>query len=291
MPMQAVLEKSLSTARPFLKWVGGKTQLLEQFNDLFPKEFNTYIEPMVGGGAVFFHLYSTDQLPNGAVLMDVSDELIQTYRVVKDQVDELVDVLRELKSKYEADPETVYYSIREWDRQPDYADRSPLEKAARTIFLNKTCYNGLYRVNKRGQFNTPIGRYKDPTVCDRENLLAVSKALESAQIMRMDFSRVTDIAEPGDFIYFDPPYHPLNDTSDFTSYTQGDFDKDDQVRLRDVFAELVDLGSKVMLSNSDTPFTRKLYNKFNIHTVSAKRHVNSKSSGRGEINEIVVTNY
>lgn len=280
-----------ATARPFVKWVGGKSQLLEQFEDLFPRDFNKYIEPMVGGGAVFFHLLNTKNIEGRAVLLDANLELMGCYRVIKEGVENLISELVKLAKQYNQSPKEFFYQVREWDRLESFEQRSAAQRAARTIFLNKTCYNGLYRVNNGGTFNTPFGKYKKPKICDEENLRAVALALQSVQLLTSDFGAVTELASVGDFIYFDPPYHPLSETAKFTSYTKNGFKKEDQVRLRDTFANLAKKGCLVMLSNSDTKFIQELYEGFDIHTVCAKRYINSNPNHRGEITEVVVTNY
>lgn len=291
MSRQIYLEKSLAKPRPFLKWAGGKSQMLDQFEELFPKDYNNYLEPMVGAAAVFFHLYTTGRLKNKSVLIDINQELLNCYEVIRDNVEELITSLKKLRKRYKRQTEEAYYQIRKWDRKEDFVKRSKVEKAARTIFLNKVCYNGLYRVNGNRQFNTPIGRYKNPTICDEENLQIVKVALQKAELLTTDFEKSLEIASSGDFVYFDPPYYPLSKTANFTSYTEQDFTEDDQKRLKDTFEKLAEKGCKVMLSNSDTKFIRDLYKKFNIHTVYAKRYINSNSEGRGVIAEIVVTNY
>lgn len=291
MSKQISLTNTFVKPKPFLKWAGGKTQLLEQFDRLFPQSFNNYIEPMVGGGAVFFHLYTNGRIKNKSILVDINRDLMSCFEVVKNNVEDLVLKLKEFKKKYQIDPEKTYYQIRKWDRNDNFINRSKIERVARTIFLNKTCYNGLYRVNSSGQFNTPVGRYSNPTICDEENLRAVSDILKKTKLLSEDFETTLDIVSSDDFIYFDPPYHPLSDTANFTSYTQEDFSEDNQKRLKDVFEELAKMGCKVMLSNSDTKFIRELYQDFNIHIVRAKRYINSNPNHRGEVTEVVVTNY
>ncbi|MDN5348529.1 MAG: adenine methylase [Clostridia bacterium] len=267
----------MSAARPFLKWAGGKGQLLEQFKPLFPKQYERYIEPMVGGGAVFFFLQ-----PEKAILMDLNAELMEVYRVVRDNVEELIADLE--KHKNEKD---YYYAIRNLDP----GKLTPVERASRLIYLNKTCYNGLYRVNRKNKFNVPFGRYKNPDIVNAQGLRAASRALKKAELLTGDFSLVLEFARPGDFIYFDPPYQPLSATSSFTGYTPGSFDEGEQKRLAGVFKELTRIGSKVMLSNSDTPFVREIYQGFRVQTVYAKRAINSRPDRRGSIKELVILNY
>jgi DNA adenine methylase len=274
--------------KPFVKWVGGKRQLLKQFRkmDLYPPHNfdslnSTYFEPFVGGGAVFF-----DLLPKKAVLSDLNRELVVTYNVIKNNINELIVSLKKYKYNKE------YYSK---VRSKDLNKLSDLEIASRFIFLNRTCFNGMYRVNSKGQFNVPFGRYNNPTICDEENLKKVSGALQDVEIILEDYKNVLKKAKKGDFIYFDPPYYPINRTSNFTGYTSEGFFEKEQEELKDVFVELHNRGCFVMLSNSDTPFINKLYSnldkKINIHKIDANRNINSKASGRGKIKEVLVVNY
>ncbi|MDH7577858.1 MAG: DNA adenine methylase [Bacillota bacterium] len=263
--------------KPPVKWAGGKGQLLSQFEPLFPKKFGAYHEPFVGGGAVFFHL-----LPERAVLIDNNPELINFYLVVRESLDELLISLH--KHKNEAG---YYYQIRALD--PEKLD--PVSRASRFLFLNKTGYNGLWRVNRQGRHNVPFGRYKNPRIADVENLRRVSDALKRAQILLNDFSVVLNYAESGDFIYFDPPYYPLSETANFTDYTADSFGREDQERLAETFQELDKRGCLVMLSNSDTSFIRELYSGYHLTVVSAKRAINCRADRRGPIGELVIRNY
>lgn len=271
-------------AEPFLKWAGGKGQLLKQYEAYFPEKFNNYLEPFIGGGAVFFHLYNTARLNNGKkiILIDSNEELINCYQVVKENVNKLIELLN--SSKY-VNKKNIYYRIRAEEPKDKF------ERAARTIYLNKTCFNGLYRVNSKDKFNVPFGRYKNPLICNSENLKAVNLALRNVEMICGDFERCLEFDKRGDFIYFDPPYQPLSKTSSFTSYTRDSFGEKDQNRLCFVFKELDKIGCKVMLSNSDTPFIRKIYKDFRIEVVYAKRAINCKASGRGAISELVILNY
>jgi DNA adenine methylase len=269
--------------RPFLKWAGGKTQLLQQYQPLFPSQFDNYYEPFLGGGAVFFYLFQEHLSGFKAVLSDVNEELINMYRCVQTDVDALIKELESHQAKHDSE---YYYQIRA------QKNRKSVKKAARIIYLNKTCFNGLYRENSKGQFNVPIGRYKNPTICNAELLRADSLALQGVKLEVRDFYNVLDDAKTDqDFVYFDPPYYPLSNTSQFTSYSRYNFNEEDQFRLRDVFAELASRGVKVMLSNSDCPFIRELYEEFPIHEFSAARSINSKGTHRGKISELVVTSY
>lgn len=264
--------------KPPVKWAGGKGQLITQFEPLFPdKGYDLYLEPFVGGGAVFFHL-----LPGRAVLIDSSDELINFYLVVRDHLEELLGDLKKHKNTQE-----YYYAVRaaEPHRLP------PVERASRFLFLNKTGYNGLWRVNSGGRHNVPFGRYKNPRIADEENLRLVSRALKKAEILCADFSRVLEYARPGAFVYLDPPYHPVSETASFTSYTACAFKEEDQLRLARIFQKLDSEGCFVMLSNSDTPFIRELYRGYDLQVVYAKRAINSRADRRGPVSELVIRNY
>ena len=267
------LEKD--SPRPFLKWAGGKSRLISQYHRYFPKDFNTYYEPFLGGGAVFFHLQH-----HPAVLSDINPELINVYRCVRDQVKNLIALLAEHQRKHNKD---YYY----WMRSD--VGRTKIEKAARLIYLNKTCFNGLYRENSKGEFNVPIGKYNNPKICDPDLLYSASAALKSAEIKVRSFDKVLKYAKKDDFVYFDPPYYPLSSTSNFTAYNRDFFSKEDQIKLRDVFAELASRGVKVMLSNSDCELIRELYRNFDIREISASRAINSNGNKRGKIAELLVT--
>lgn len=274
--MPLVCEKIGRLKSP-LKWAGGKTQLLSQLRPLYPKRFNLYLEPFVGGGAVFFNLQ-----PDDGVLIDSNFELINFYQVVKNNLDEILQDLE--KHKNEKD---YYYKIRSLDPE----QMGSIERASRFLFLNKTCFNGLWRVNKKGKFNVPFGRYKSPNFRDEENLSLVNIALQNAEIICDDFSTVMEYTVPGAFVYLDPPYHPLSSTANFTSYTKDSFGEEDQRRLAKVFRELDAKNCNVMLSNSDTKFIRGLYKDYDIRVVFARRMINSKGTKRGPIKELVVRNY
>jgi DNA adenine methylase len=274
---------------PFVKWAGGKSRLLSQFDPYFPASFGQYIEPFAGAGAVFFHLYRQGRLQGKeTVLIDRLEELINCYRIIQTQVEELIAALQVHEPhKLEAG---YFYEVRSWDRHADYARRSSVERAARFIFLNRTCYNGLYRVNRRGQFNVPFGRYRNPTICDADNLHSVHRALQAVTLLVGDFERCLEIAEPGAFVYLDPPYQPLSNTANFTSYTAQDFGPEDQKRLAQVFRKLDHEGSYAMLSNSCTDFIWELYGGYQRERVQAIRAINSSASDRGAIPELLVMN-
>jgi DNA adenine methylase len=281
-----VIRTAAPDARPFLKWAGGKQQLLTQYEGRFPKDFRRYFEPFVGSGAVFFHLWNEKRLPNQVFLFDNNEELINVYRVIRDRLDELVDLLSGYKANHSQE---FYYKIRNLDRQPGKLGSA--ESAARTIYLNRTCYNGLYRVNRKGQFNVPMGSYQNPGIVNEKVLQAASKALQNVCIEARDFRELPNLACPGDFFYFDPPYDPVSATANFTSYTAGNFGSQDQKDLAAVFKQLADKGCLCMLSNSCTAFISDLYRGFRVETVHAKRAINSDANRRGAVQEIVILNY
>jgi DNA adenine methylase len=277
--------------RPFIKWAGGKGQLLPQLEQRLPRHFQRYHEPFVGGAALFFHLYNAGRLRDSAVLSDYNPELILCYQVIRDNVAALIAALQQ-HAQYRLDRE-YFFQVRAWDRQPDFAQRSPVERAARTIFLNRTCYNGLYRLNKKGQFNAPFGYYKNPLICDPDNMRAVSAALQDVELRVGDFGDVAERAEPGDLVYFDPPYVPVSATASFTHYTGQTFGPDDQRRLADLFDALMERGVYVMLSNSYTPLSRELYAAHAVSTsiVLASRKINCDGRKRGNVEELIVCGY
>jgi DNA adenine methylase len=291
MTQSALALEAPVAARPFIKWAGGKGQLLPELSQRLPHRFRRYHEPFVGGGALFFHLYNTGRLRHGAVLSDYNRELILCYQVVRDDVEALIEALRE-HARHRLDGE-YFLQVRSWDRQPDFEQRSPVERAARTIFLNRTCYNGLYRLNNKGQFNAPFGYYKNPLICDADNMRAVSAALQNVELRAEDFGAVADRAEPGDLVYFDPPYVPVSATASFTHYTGQAFGPEDQRRLARLFDTLMERGVYVMLSNSHTPLTRELYAAHAVSTsvVLASRKINCDGRKRGNVEELIVCSY
>lgn len=271
------IQKTINV-RPFLKWAGGKTKLIQQYIPYFPKDYKNYYEPFLGGGAVFFYLN-----PPTASLTDINAELVNAYCCVKNNVEELIEVLRVHQNRHCKD---YYYQIRQTNSP------TSIEKAARLIYLNKTCFNGLYRENSQGGFNVPIGKYKNPTICNPALLRATSAALQNVQIEVRPFEDILNYAKSSnDFVYFDPPYYPVSSTSNFTAYSRYAFSQDHQIKLQAVFTELAQRGVKVMLSNSDCDFIRNLYNDFNIHSISAARLINSNVTKRGKITEVVITSY
>ena len=274
-----------SNLKPITKWVGGKRQLLNELNVFKPDSFNTYFEPFVGGGAFLFNL-----APEKAVINDFNEDLVNLYRIVKSDPENLLKIL---EKHAENNSKEYYLQLRELDRSDAIDKLSNVEKAARILYMLKVDFNGLYRVNKKNQFNVPYGRYKNPNIANRENILSVSNYFNRSniEILNGDFEKAVENAKKDDFVYFDPPYVPLNPTSDFTSYTSEGFNISDQERLRDLFFSLSANGVNVMLSNSDVDLVRDMYKNANIHSVQANRFINSKSDKRGKIGEVIITNY
>lgn len=269
-------------ARPFVKWAGGKTQLLPQLARLYPPSGSVkrYLEPFLGGGAVFFHFKALVG-PGQALLSDNNAELIDTFQAVQSNVDEVIKLLRGYEEEHSKE---FFLAMRE--KKP----RSAAGKAARLIYLNKTCFNGLYRVNSRGVFNVPLGRYANRRVFNESALRRAAQELAGATLEARDFRQLDLHARKGDFVYFDPPYHPLSRTSHFTAYTRESFGEGDQRELAQLYRVLDKRGCMLMLSNSDTPLVRELYGNYTIREVLARRHINSKGDGRGPICELVVVN-
>ena len=279
------MAKNNPLIKPYLKWAGGKRQLLKDILKYLPKGINnyTYYEPFIGAGALFFELQ-----PKKAIINDFNEQLILTYNVLKENADELILLLKKYQQK---NVEEYYYEIRNMDRNSEiFSKLSDIEKAARLIFLNKTCFNGLYRVNSQGLFNVPYGKYKNPAICEEIVLRQISNYLNSNEICitNKDFEQAVSSAGKKSFIYFDPPYHSPDKTN-FTGYQANGFDDDEQERLRNVMIKLTNRGVKCLLSNSDTEFIRELYNYelFEIISVQAKRAINSDSAGRGTVNEVL----
>jgi len=277
--------------KPYLKWAGGKRQLLPDICYHLPKDIRSlkYFEPFVGAGALFLDLQ-----PRKAVINDYNAELILAYRAIKEQIDELIKALTAHKAQND---EQYFYQVRELDRHREtFVELPDVQKAARLIYLNKTCFNGLYRVNSQGLFNVPYGRYKNPAICDEPVLRAIHRYLNhknvNVKILNGDFAEAVKTAGKGSLIYFDPPYHSPDKTN-FTGYQSGGFDENEQKRLRDIFVERTEAGAKCLLSNSDTPFIRELYNdeRFEIIVVKAKRAINSNSAGRGEVDEVLIKSW
>lgn len=276
--------KNKENVVPILKWVGGKRQIINEINKYVPEEFRVYYEPFLGGAAVLLNLK-----PRSAIVNDVNSELINLYIVVKEKVDELIENLK--KHKNEPD---YFYDIRSLDREPEnFQKLSDIERASRMLYLNKTCYNGLFRVNQQGQFNTPFGRYKNPNIVNEDVLRNVSKYFNTSniQFLNKDYAKSLKGISKDDFVYFDPPYDPLSDSSYFTGYDKGGFNREEQIRLKLVCDELNNQGVRFLLSNSSTEFIHELYKDYKIEIVRAKRAINSKSDKRGSVDEVLVRNY
>ena len=276
-----------TSPKPFVKWAGGKRQLITSLEGHLPKKFGTYFEPFLGGGALLFHLLN--QSPNlKCNISDLNSDLILAYITIRDKVEHLVESLERHSGKYSADKIEYYYSVRE------SAPKNQIEKVSRLLFLNKTCFNGLYRVNSKGQFNVPLGRYTNPSIVNKENLISVSKILQSKNIAIrcQDFEAILDEAKKDDFVYFDPPYQPVSKTANFTSYTKCEFTYDDLKRLANVCQKLDKKDCKVLLSNSNTKEVRKLFSsKWKVVEVSANRAINSNSKKRTGHTELLIKNY
>lgn len=272
----------------FVKWAGGKTQLIGQYEKHFPKIVNTYYEPFVGSGAVFFYIMKKIK-PKKAVISDINEELINTYIVVRDNVEELIESLKRHATKHSKNSEEYYYKIRKQNPRK----LSEVERASRFIYLNKTCFNGLYRVNSKGEFNVPMGSYKNPKIVDEDNLRNASKLLQNVEIRLMPFEMVAELANKKDFVYFDPPYYPLSKTSSFTGYNKNNFLEKEQKKLAQVFEALNNKGTFLMLSNSKTELIRKLYaqESFKKYDIRARRAINCIGSKRGEVEELLIKNF
>jgi len=269
---------------PVVKWVGGKRQLLEEITPLLPSRITTYCEPFLGGGALFFHIQ-----PKKAIINDLNNDLIQVYEVIRDDVEELITLLQQYKNTSE-----FFYSLRDLDRDKEkFKQLSKTEKAARIIYLNKTCYNGLFRVNSSGEFNSPFGHYKNPNIVNEPTLRAVNKYLSSniIEIFNEDFSDTLLRVPKGSFVYLDPPYDPVSDTASFTGYNKGGFNREEQVRLKQCCDSLTERGINFLLSNSSTEFIKDLYSDYSIKTVYAKRAINSVANKRGAVKEVLISNY
>ena len=302
----SLFEKDRIECKPFIKWVGGKGQLLSEINKLYPvelgKNINKYAEIFLGGGAVLFDILSKYKLDE-VYISDKNLELINTYKSIRDNVDILIKSLKEMEEQYiplnNEDRKIYYYEKREeYNSLKINSEVNNIEKAILFIFLNKTCFNGLYRVNKKGKFNVPMGAYKKPKICDEENLKNVSLALKKVKIIYADYRESESFIDEKTFVYIDPPYRPLNITSSFTSYTENDFNDKEQIELAEYINVLNKKGAKIVISNSDPKnndiddnFFDKLYKNYNINRVKATRMLNSNASLRGAINELLITNY
>ena len=270
--------------RPFIQWVGGKREMISQYQEFIPKKFKNYYEPFLGGGAMFFYLQTEK-----AILSDNNKELIKAYEGVRDNPEEVIKLLKELRSKHSGE---LYTKIRNLDREINiFESLNTAEIAARMVYLNQTCFNGLYRVNQKSQFNVPIGSSLNRLICDENTIRSVSKVLKKITIQESDFETSVRKAQAGDFIYLDPPYYPISINSDFTRYTKEKFYQEDQVRLKKEIDRLSKIGCKVMVSNSDCDFIKELYKGYKLHKVYSGRTLNCKKDQRGKVSELFITNY
>lgn len=286
--------------KPFVKWAGGKSQLIGELEKLLPMTLTKYCEPMVGGGALLFNIlskYNFEEL----YISDINAELINAYQVIKNNAEELIERLREMQLLFlpmdENGRKSYYYSVRDKFNATELRDATAVEKAAYFIFLNKTCFNGLYRVNRKGRFNVPMGAYRNPMICDEENLLDIHKVLQNVTIVCGDYSMSRNFIDKDTFVYIDPPYRPLSETSAFTSYNPDTFDDSEQIRLAKFIDDINASGAKIVLSNSDPKnanpedtFFDDLYKAYSIKRVSATRMINSKADSRGRISELLICN-
>lgn len=293
--------------RPFVKWAGGKGSLIPQLNNFYPYELKNgiierYIEPFVGGGAVLIDILQKYDIQE-VYAFDINIDLINSYNVIKNNVEELITNLKQIETEClqlgQEERKSYFYNIRdEYNKYELEENEQNVQRAAQFIYLNRTCFNGLYRVNKNGKFNVPVGSYKNPTICDEENLRQLSQLIQNVQFRYGDYSRSMEYVTENTFVYFDPPYRPLNVTSGFTSYTKEDFNDDNQRELATFYGELNERNAKLMLSNSnpkninkEDTFFDNIYQGFNINQIQASRMINANSNGRGKISEILVTNY
>lgn len=273
--------------KPVLKWAGGKRQLIKYIQKEYPQKFNNYFEPFIGGASVFFDLKPTKI----TYINDFNPEIINVYETIKNFPNELIHKLEKHNRNHSKE---YYYRIRNLDRDEEaFANIDNISKAARTIYLNRTCYNGLFRVNRKGYFNTPMGRYVNPLICDKDNILNISAYFNSSKINFScgDFSKILLKAKKNDFVYLDPPYYPISVSSSFTDYTKNGFSKEDQLRLFEACKKLDEKKALFMQSNSDCDFIWELYKDFNIEKIPVKRYINSKSNGRKQIFELIIKNY
>lgn len=293
--------------RPFVKWAGGKGSLIPQLNNFYPYELKNgiierYIEPFVGGGAVLIDILQKYDVQE-AYAFDINIDLINSYNIIKNNVEDLITNLKQMETEYlqleQEERKNYFYNKRdEYNNYTLKENEQNIQRAAQFIYLNRTCFNGLYRVNKAGKFNVPMGSHKNPTICDEENLRNLSKLIQNVQFQYGDYKRSMEYVTENTFMYFDPPYRPLNVTSGFTSYTKEDFNDDNQRELAEFYRELNEQNAKLMLSNSNPKNTNKedtffdnIYQGFNIDEIYASRMINANSKGRGKISEILVTNY
>lgn len=276
------------TPKPFVKWAGGKRQLIPILNENLPKSFGTYYEPFLGGGALLFHIL-TDRIGQKCSISDLNSDLVLAYTVIRNRIDDLIDSLKNHERNYRKDSKSYYYSIRESN------PRSEIAKTSRLLFMNRTCFNGLYRVNSKGKFNVPLGKYVNPNIVNETNLRSVSRILQSSKvsIQCRDFEAVLRYAKKGDLVYFDPPYQPVSETANFTSYTNTDFTSDDLTRLAKICASLDEKGCNVLLSNSDSKLVSDMFSEktWKINKIPANRSINSDSKKRTGHFELLIKNY
>lgn len=300
------IEAASKAVKPFLKWAGGKGQLLKEIEEYYPFEnskITKYAEPFIGGGAVLFDILSKYDLEE-IYISDINSELINTYRVIRDNVDKTIELLTKYQSEYipcDKEERKCYYMakrLRFNNLKINGNDDVNIEKAALMIFLNKTCFNGLYRVNKKGLFNVPMGSYKNPMICDEDNLRAVSEKLQKVTVVCGDYKKSTEFIDAKTFVYFDPPYRPITDTANFTAYTENLFNDDEQIELAKFVDEMGNKGAKIVISNSDPKNSNKnddffdnIYSAYKIKRVEATRMINSKSEARGKIKELLISNF
>ena len=296
----------METVKPFVKWAGGKGSLLPQLTNFYPLELRNgiidrYVEPFVGGGAVLIDILQKYDVKE-AYAFDINEDLINCYNVIKIDVEELIEALKSIEKNYlkleSENRQKYFYDIREEYNSYKLGEKSNIKRASEFIFLNRTCFNGLYRVNKKGKFNVPFGKYKNPTICDSENLRNLSKILQIVEFEYGDYRKSCEYVNANTFVYFDPPYRPLSETSGFTSYTKENFSDENQKELAMYFRELNFKNAKLMLSNSNPKnvnpkdnFFEEIYKDFNINEVTARRNINANSDNRGEISELLITNY
>lgn len=274
-------------AKPIVKWAGGKRQLINKLLELMPKEYNDFFEPFIGGGALLFEL-----MPEKAIINDVNKELIAIYKCLSNKED-FAHMLEDLEEHERNHSEEYYYEVREEDRKPNFESNPIWKRASRAIYLNKSCFNGLYRVNSKGHFNVPSGKKEKVRTYDKDNIKLLHKYFitKNVIILEGDFVKAVETAQKSDFVYFDPPYDPFEGKDSFTAYSEFDFSKEDQKRLAAIFKELSDKGVYVMLSNHNTKFINELYQGFNVYVVKARRTLNADAKGRGNVEEVIITNY
>ena len=278
----------LVTPKPFVKWAGGKRQLISVLNENLPESFGSYFEPFLGGGALLFNML-TENKKQKCIISDLNSDLVLAYATIRDRVDDLISSLKQHEKYYQKDSKPYYYSIRESNPKDE------IEKTSRLLFLNRTCFNGLYRVNSKGKFNVPLGKYTNPNIVNEENLRSVSNILQASRVSIecRDFEAVLRTAKKGDLVYFDPPYQPVSETAKFTSYTSKNFSYDDLNRLVDLCINLDEKGCKVLLSNSDSKEVSDLFSKkpWNVSRIQANRSINSNSKKRTGHFELLIKNY